>query len=54
MAGEGKSLKDLSDADKAKAFDMIINKHNEDNGASGFGMSVDKILIMLREYHFGK
>jgi hypothetical protein len=50
----GKSLKDLSDVDKAKAFDMIVNKHNEDNSASEFGQAVDKILIHVREYHFGK
>lgn len=43
------SLKNLSDTDKLKAFNMILRAYDKDSNLSEFGKDVQDILKFLKE-----
>ena len=43
------TLHNISDADKIKAFDMIVDAYAKDGGLSDFGRNVQEILMFLKE-----
>jgi hypothetical protein len=43
------NLHELSVEDKAKAFDMIVDKYSKDSSLSEFGKDVQEVLTFLKE-----